>query len=96
VHLLKTQLWPNGDALTHWQAEFVAFQNNANRRFTPAMRQRIDLANIYRGALRQIVALNSGARPPGWPEACPFTLDALLNEDWADLNNTFQTALSQA
>jgi hypothetical protein len=82
VHLLKLQAWPDSPATDHWHSEIVAFQENAQRRFTPSMRQRIDLTRLYAGALRQLRAgdrRNNVPRP--WPATNPFTLDSLLNAD---------------
>jgi hypothetical protein len=43
VHLLKLGNWPDDPSARHWRVEVVAFQRNAARRFSPSMRQRIDL-----------------------------------------------------
>lgn len=82
VHLLKLHAWPDSDACNHWHAEIVGFQANAQRRFAASMRQRIDLADHYAGALRQVRALRGRVTSGDpWPEASPFTLDALLSAD---------------
>ncbi len=86
VHLLKLQAWRNSDACDHWHSEIVAFQTNAQRRFTPSMRQKLDLGSLYAGALRQMrKADRRNSVPHPWPEANPFTLDELLNADSDDL-----------
>src|SRR5471030_2794676 len=54
VHLLKIQASPDDTAADHWSTEIAAFQGNARRRFTPSMRQRIDLAALYADAIRQL------------------------------------------
>jgi hypothetical protein len=86
VHLLKIQASPESDAVAHWHTEIVVFQRNAKRRFTPSMRQRIDLESLYADAL---AALRAGDRRKTivrpWPDANPFTLDQLLNGDPDDL-----------
>ncbi len=82
VHLLKLQAWPDSSAAEHWYVEIVAFQQNARRRFTPSMRQKIDLQALHVDALDQLRAgdrRNTVSRP--WPDANPFTLDQLLNEN---------------
>ena len=94
VHLLKTQLWPAGDALNHWRAEIVAFQGSAERRFAPSMERRIDLAKLYQRAIRQVATLNGGQLPSDWPQSCPFALSALLRQDWTELEQMFQSALA--
>jgi hypothetical protein len=86
LHLLKLQAWPDDPASDHWHSEIVAFQNNARRRFTPSMRQRIDLDALYADAVKQLRAgdrRNNVPRP--WPDANPFTLDPLLSEAPDDL-----------
>ncbi len=86
VHLLKVQGWPASAAGNHWRGEIVAFQQNAARRFAPSMRQRIDLGQLYRDAIEQLEAEEYDGRGPGpWPASCPFTLDRLLREKRAAL-----------
>jgi hypothetical protein len=93
VHLLKIQAWPDSAALEHWHTEIVVFQRNALRRFTPSMRQRIDIDSLYADALASLRAgdrRNSVARP--WPPTNPFTLDQLLNGDADDLGRHLSAA----
>jgi hypothetical protein len=85
VHLLKVRVSPDSPdspASTHWRQEVVAFQKNARRRFTPSMRQRIDVENLYREAIEEVRAgTEDGAAHRAWPDANPFTLDDLLTGD---------------
>ena len=76
-HLLKMRVWPDSQALGHWRGETASFLGGARRNFTPSMRQRIDLANLYADAL---YAVRVEAEAPGeeLPETCPFTHDDLL------------------
>lgn len=86
VHLLKVCGWPDSPSARHWRGEFVAFQKDAARRFAPSMRQRIDLDQHYRDALEQLEpAQYDGAAPLPWPAECPFTLDQLLHDKRAVL-----------
>ena len=64
-----------------WQAEAMVFRANAADRFTASMRQRIDLARIYRRALRGLPKTIDGQPPMAVPDTCPVTLDELLAED---------------
>jgi hypothetical protein len=92
VHLLKLHGWPEFSAEHHWRAEIVAFQSEAERRFTPSMRQRIDLAKIYDRAARQIELTRYGGKAGLTPPmACPVTLDQLLTAPCADLESTVST-----
>lgn len=84
VHLLKLRLSPDDPAVRHWRAEIIAFQRNAERRFVPSMRQRIDLARLWRDAVDQVAA-EAGSLAMNAPDACPFTLDRLLTETLAGL-----------
>ena len=86
VHVLKIQASPDDTAVNHWKTEIVAFQDNAQLRFTPSMRQKIDLAMLYGKAIRRLRIADGGNKTPRpWPEANPFTLDQLLNADPDDL-----------
>jgi hypothetical protein len=86
VHLLKILNWPESLSLGHWRGEIVAFQKNASRRFTPSMRQRIDLAKLYDDAVEQLLAMRSGSDASvQLPATCPFTLDQLLRDTWSAL-----------
>ena len=78
VHLLKLSVWPDSSACGHWRSEIAAFRNNANRRFAPSMRQRVDIAALYTEAVEQLRAGDPEARVP---DENPFTLDHLLKDD---------------
>jgi len=79
IHLLKLQGWPNCTAREHWLNELDVFQDEAAERFTPAMRQRIDPTALYAKALRIVRKMRiDGGSSEGLPQACPFTLDDLL------------------
>ena len=80
VHLLKLAAWPGGRAAAHWRGETIGFLADARRCFSPSMRQRIDLTDLYATALRQARAVTDDAgEPRPLPEACPFALDDLLD-----------------
>jgi Domain of unknown function DUF29 len=95
VHLLKIRTWPDSDAVNHRRAEFVSFQSNALRRFAPSMRQRLDGASAYLSAVRQVTLLNGGERPDWCPAESPFTIEELLNEDCAALEQRLAAAPSR-
>lgn len=80
LHLLKLHAWPDSPAAAHWRSEVRTFLVDAEDRFTPSMRQRIDLGELYAKALylmREEIDASSKARP--LPEACLFTLDELFD-----------------
>jgi uncharacterized protein (DUF2267 family) len=81
AHRLKAQGWPQARDVDSWQADAERFRGDAASRFTPSMRQRIDLARIYRRALRAIPARMDGEQPQPLPAECPWTLDELLSDE---------------
>ncbi len=56
-------------------------RQDAADRYTPAMRQRIDLAHIYRRALQRLPKQIDDQLPLPVPDTCPWTLDELLSEE---------------
>jgi hypothetical protein len=82
LHLLKLHAWPDSRGAGHWRDEAGAFLDDAERRFTPSMRQRIDVEALYARALRRAETTEDDSGPPNpFPERCPFTLDTLLAGD---------------
>ncbi|MGH7152550.1 MAG: DUF29 domain-containing protein [Acetobacteraceae bacterium] len=79
-HDLKAEAWPNCRDVPNWRAEARRFRGDAAARFTEAMRQRIDLAKLYRRALRALPDTIDGQPPLPVPQTCPMTLDELLAE----------------
>jgi hypothetical protein len=68
----------------------VAFQSDAERRFAPSMRQRIDLAKLYGRAVRQIELTRYGGQPGLTPPPnCPVSLDQLLTATCDELEAAF-------
>jgi hypothetical protein len=78
VHLLKLHAWPESQACGHWRGEIAAFRNNANRRFAPSMRQRIDVGALYAEAAEQLRETDPKVQLPA---ENPLALDHLLKED---------------
>jgi uncharacterized protein DUF29 len=79
AHLLKLRAWPDSPAAGYWRGETAALLADARRGFTPSMRQRIDLADLYADALHEVeVGADNAIEPCSLPRACPFTLDDLL------------------
>jgi len=96
VHLLKVHGWPASSSLTHWRGEIVSFQKDAAQRFAPSMRQRIDLAQLYSDAQEQLEGADyDDIAPRPWPPACPFTLDQLLNDRRAALEERLASGPGQ-
>ncbi len=66
----KLAAWPESPAANHWCTEPAALLAAARRRHEPGMRQRIDLDDIYSGALEQFaVARHDGGARRVAPES---------------------------
>lgn len=83
LHMLKAEAWPLSSEVPHWQAEARGFLADAADRYAPSMRQRINLARIYRLARRGLPETIDAQAPLPTPETCPVTLDELLSDDAA-------------
>ena len=81
LHDLKCEAWPLLPYVPHWRAEARVFRGNAADAFAPSMRQRIDMAELYRRALRGVPDSVDGQPPRPVPDVCPVTLDAMLGSD---------------
>lgn len=79
LHLLKLHMRPESLAAAHWRGEVYGFLTAAQDRFSPSMRQRIDLEKLYERAARQ---MRIGTDDPDslrkMPVLCPYTLDDFL------------------
>ena len=83
THLLKLHAWPGSKAAEHWREEVGTFLDDAGRRFTPSMRQRMDLGELFARALRRArTARDDTGNPRLLPNACPYALDDLLDRDF--------------
>ncbi len=81
VHVLKQYAWPDGP-VPHWRSETLGFLADAQGRFAPSMRQRIDMDHLYRQAVARIVVDEiDGNAPRTPPPRCPFTIEQLLADD---------------
>ena len=81
VHLLKLQAWPESPAAAHWRSEVIGFLDDARDRFTPSMRQRVDVGELYRAALRRVRSEAEGMpEVKALTEVCPFGLEDLVEE----------------
>jgi hypothetical protein len=78
LHMLKAEAWPLSGEVPHWQGEARRFRDDAADRFAPSMRQRIDVAKLYRRALRAMPETIDGQGPLPVPAECSVTLDQLL------------------
>ena len=78
-HMLKAEAWPLARDAPSWRADAIDFRQQAQRRFVPSMRQRIDITQLYRQASRAIPETIDGEPPIPIQSDIP-TLDELLAE----------------
>ena len=79
VHLLKLRAYPHSLAVRKWRGEVAFFLGQAQRDFSPSVRQRHNIPRLYVGAL-DVLKAEDPKRARGLPAKCPFTLDDLLAE----------------
>ena len=78
LHDLRAQAWPQSRDAPHWRSEARVARINAADAFTPSMRQRIDVTDLYAKAVRAMPDTVDGVAPLPVPTICPVTLDELL------------------
>jgi len=79
-HLMKMAVEPDANATRHWRVEVAACHGEMRRRYTPSMRQRIDILQLWRLA-RDLSVLGAefpDALEEALPGRPPFQLDDLL------------------
>ena len=81
LHDLKAEAWPLSREVPHWRAEARGQRAEAQEAFSPSMAQRIDMAKLYRDALRRMPDTIDGQPPLPVPQECPVTLDEMLSEE---------------
>src|SRR3954469_5391814 len=79
-HMLEAEAWPLSVAVPGWQAEARLSRRQARRHYTPGMRQKINVADLYADALAAMPETIDGVPPLPVPDACPVTLDELLGD----------------
>jgi Domain of unknown function DUF29 len=79
-HMLKAEAWPLSRDAPTWRADAIDFRRQARDAFTPSMRQKIDVAALYREALQALPATSDGLAPAPVAQTCTVTLDELLAE----------------
>ncbi len=85
LHDLKAAAWPHSWNVPHWRAEARTFRRDARRRATPSMRQKIDIAGLFRDALEALPETVDGYPPSKTglalaASAQPTTLDTALTD----------------
>jgi hypothetical protein len=77
-HMLKAEAWPLARDAPTWRADAIDVRRQARDAFTPSMRQKIDVAQLYRDARDALPETIDGQPPLRVPEECTVTLDDLL------------------
>lgn len=78
-HMLKAEAWPLSRDAPTWRADAIDFRRQARDTFTPSMRQKINVAEIYVDALRAMPETIDGLLPLPVETVCTITLDDLLD-----------------
>jgi hypothetical protein len=79
-HMLKAEAWPLSRDAPNWRADAIDIRRQARDGFTPSMRQKIDIAQLYADALAAMPDSQDGVPPLPIQTDIP-TLDELLSED---------------
>jgi hypothetical protein len=79
-HMLKARAWPDARDAANWRADAIDFRQQARNRYSRSMRRTIKLAALYADAVRAMPTINEGVPLPSLPEACPWTLEELLDD----------------
>jgi hypothetical protein len=84
VHLLELHLDPDAPAAPGWLKEVLRFQVDAVLSASPGIKQRLDLDKIWRLARRgaTVKLAKHAVAAPNLPEACPLSIDAMLDIDF--------------
>jgi Domain of unknown function DUF29 len=81
LHDLKAEAWPLSRDEPQWRAKARMHRDDARRHFSPSMRQRLDVAELYHQARRGMPEKMDGTAPLPVPAVCLVSLDELLSED---------------
>ncbi len=73
--------WPVRRTLPGGRHDEIVFRVRRGKRYVASMRQRIDLARIYRQALQRVPETIDGQAPHPVPDVCPWPLDDLLSDE---------------
>lgn len=80
LHNLKCEAWPLSRDVPHWRAEARLFRRQAKRKFTPSMKDKIDVDGLYSDALAGLPDTMDEQPPLPVPTVCPVTLAELLDD----------------
>ena len=78
LHDLKAEAWPRSRDVPNWRAEARLHRDQARDDYTASMVSKIDLAKLYRQALRAMPDTMDDQQPLPVPATCPVTLEEML------------------
>jgi hypothetical protein len=78
LHDLKAEAWPTSRDVPHWRAEARGHRDEARDDYVSSMASKIDMAKLFRHALRRLPDTMDGQPPLPLPTECPFTLEEML------------------
>lgn len=84
VHLIKLAMSQSAQPQRHWRGEIVGFHADLLMRYSPSMRQNVELDLIWHRAVRQAAAElgDQAGRPLAAAEArCPFSIEEFVAEE---------------
>jgi hypothetical protein len=90
-HLAKAAVDPTSAALRHWRTEVVSWRRRLKRQITTSMRGKIDMDELWRGALQEAeAALDEYDRQDARrllqrvaaQRPCPVTIDELCSSEF--------------
>jgi hypothetical protein len=77
-HMLRAEAWPHSADAPGWLADAIDFRRQARDAFTPSMRQKIDVAELYADAYAALPKAIDGQPPLPIETTEVPTLDELL------------------
>lgn len=81
IHLIKLVTEHELESARHWRSEILGFHSELTERYSPSMRQRIDIDAIWRAAREQSLLAYEGDQQQlvaDLAENSPFALDELM------------------
>lgn len=78
LHDLKAEAWPRSRDVPHWRAEARLHRDLARDDYVTSMAEKIDMAKLYRQALRAMPETMDEQPPLPVPAICPVTLDEMV------------------
>lgn len=87
-HLLKLEYSPARDPRYGWMGSIIDARQEIADKITRTLRPEIegDLSRLYRDGRKRasitLIGQGEGEADPRLPDACPYTLDHILEDDW--------------